>query len=56
MLNDLSVMCFVMESNDCAEVFESGYATLAEEGRVHTQFQVLLWTAHELTDSGREAF
>jgi hypothetical protein len=29
MLNDLSIMCFVMESNDCAEVFESGYATLA---------------------------
>jgi hypothetical protein len=33
MLNDLSVMCFVVESNDCAEVFESGYATLVGVGR-----------------------
>ena len=33
MLNDLSVMCFVMESNDSAKVFESGYATLAGAGK-----------------------
>ena len=32
MLNDLSVMCFVMESNDCAEVFESGCAILVGAG------------------------
>lgn len=29
MLNDLSVVCFVMKGNDCAEVFEGSCIALA---------------------------
>lgn len=59
-LNNLPVVCFVVYSNDSAEVFERSYTKSARQKSLATarptQFEMLLRTSHQLANARSKAF